>query len=584
MAQTSISNAFGCAAALAAACLLSPASAQGYLQVVNFRPADFPPPLSVPIFDQDGKTLLRGSTYSAQLYTGKAGTAEGELLPVGSPLPIVQEDGFLPFRLNAPTVVQIPGVSAGQKAQAQLRVWDNAGGTVSSWESATVRGASEPFQTRALVANGFDFPQMPGLDGMKSFQLLPARPVTGAADGAFTTAFSNSRYSSPFYRPSQADQPWLTGDGRHLLIKFFPGTESADSPSHQMYLRKRGASRLESPTILPVPLARDNTFTHVAGVSSDASVVAVNDMDETPEAYLLWQGNRVSLPFREVAALAGGGRRVFGLTAAGDLVRHDWRTGETIVLRAGAGSVPQLFRVSHDGAVALLGQSSSGGFSLWKEGQGLVTTGWPANFSAYGLSGDGLTLVGQGGKFPAAVSMRGESPSLKIMGEAQGAEGVLWAASFDGSVMCGSASTSRGRLVVFTSDGRGYGLNELLPQAGVSLSNYHASQISDDGRTIFGLAESQAGYGSDNGWIADLVFPGDSPAVVAERSADGRPQFRFPTRAGFRYQVQRSLGLGAGANWQPWGDARLGDGTDHVVDSNDSETGFYRIEAGAATP
>jgi hypothetical protein len=85
---------------------------------------------------------LDGPGYSVQLYAGLEGTAEANLAPVGP---------VLPFRtgvaagLWSPTSITLESVQPGAVARLQARAWDNDGGSISSWESALVRGASAPF-------------------------------------------------------------------------------------------------------------------------------------------------------------------------------------------------------------------------------------------------------------------------------------------------------------------------------------------------------------------------------------------------------------------------------------------------------
>ncbi len=552
-----------------------PLLAQGLISVSTMRPpglGGMDGPLTVPIRDRDGNTYLYGSDYSAQLYAGPAGTAVGNLRPVGTPLSFGNGDGFLSFGLNPPIVVSVPDVPSGKQAQVQLRIWDNAGGSVTNWESAQFRGTSASFLSNPLAKSSGPAFQIPSLDGIRSFQLEPSEQVTGALDGVFISAYYNWHYRSQFFTPSATLMPWLSGDGRHLLTKFYYDSGKADAPELVDSYRERRAPTWKAHVKLPVVLTHENHYRHVAGVSSDASVIAINDQDDTPEAFLLVNGSRIELGIRHVTALSRSGRRVFGLTPAGDLVRFDWNVGETVVLKAGFARIPGFMQVSHDGSTAVVDRA------VWRDDGGIVPVEVPASFTAAGLSGDGRTLVGSSQNRPASLSVHQLPFTLTLFGQSQGATGTLNAASFDGSVMCGSVTTPRGRWVVFTADGRGYKLNELLPGAGARLESYGATQISDDGRTIFGTNSSNIGDGSDGGWVADLVFPGDGPQLQTRWTPGGRPGVAFPTRVGYRYQLEHSMTFGPTESWSPHGPAIEGNGQELGAEfDNTGDTQFLRL-------
>ena len=112
--------------------------------------------------------LLAGSGYTAELWGGPLGSAEDSLTPLGTTT----------FR-TGPSAgyivpVQVPILSApvGERATFQVRVWDNLGGTVTSWDQAK-SGYFGPFGSSAL----FSPPEIIGanplnLVGLTSFNLV----------------------------------------------------------------------------------------------------------------------------------------------------------------------------------------------------------------------------------------------------------------------------------------------------------------------------------------------------------------------------------------------------------------------------
>jgi hypothetical protein len=102
-----------------------------------------------------GGALLTGSGYSAQLWAGVLGTAEGELAAVTGSLTSFRTGGFAGFWAPPTGAVAIPGVAEGGMATLQVRAWDNKGGTLTSWADAladqTVAvGSSALFTSPAL--------------------------------------------------------------------------------------------------------------------------------------------------------------------------------------------------------------------------------------------------------------------------------------------------------------------------------------------------------------------------------------------------------------------------------------------------
>jgi hypothetical protein len=117
-------------------------------------------------------TPLSGDGYSAQLYAGPLGSAESALQPV---FPVTTfHTGVGAGYPISPGVVIIPGVAGGAKATLQLRVWDNEGGKIQTWEEALMKGASKMFDSPALGDNSASPPTTPAnLVGLTSFGCVP---------------------------------------------------------------------------------------------------------------------------------------------------------------------------------------------------------------------------------------------------------------------------------------------------------------------------------------------------------------------------------------------------------------------------
>jgi hypothetical protein len=82
---------------------------------------------------------VEGAGYSAQLFAGPAGTAEGSLVAVAASLTSFRT-GAGAGAWTSVTDVAIPGVVAGAQAALQVRVWANNGGTVTTYAAAVAAG------------------------------------------------------------------------------------------------------------------------------------------------------------------------------------------------------------------------------------------------------------------------------------------------------------------------------------------------------------------------------------------------------------------------------------------------------------
>jgi hypothetical protein len=127
--------------------------------------------------------LLAGSGYSVALYAGPYGSSADSLHLAATSTFLSSTDGSLPAGLWLPSVVTIPGVLAGSSVTVDIRVWDNRGGTVTSWEAAlqdptVARGSSGAFSPLGLLGGSPQFPVNSPLFlmGLKSFNIAVQVP------------------------------------------------------------------------------------------------------------------------------------------------------------------------------------------------------------------------------------------------------------------------------------------------------------------------------------------------------------------------------------------------------------------------
>jgi hypothetical protein len=115
---------------------------------------------------------LTGTGYSAQLWAASGANATSGFAACTNGTSVVtlsfRTGTTAAGRVNGATSVGVPGVSQGGTATFQMRVWDNAAGTITSYDSALTKGASSYF----TVANlGGTTVTPPNLVGLTSFNL-----------------------------------------------------------------------------------------------------------------------------------------------------------------------------------------------------------------------------------------------------------------------------------------------------------------------------------------------------------------------------------------------------------------------------
>lgn len=163
-------------AALAVLAITS-ASAQGTL-TFNNRIVGI---VDAKIFNQDGVTGLSGTGFSVQLYVGAAGAAEGALTAVAGVVSDFRTGNAAGY-FNSLGDVAIPGFAGGQTVALQLRAWDNQGGTITSYEAASIRGVSNVFNTVDALGGAGNPPATAAtLQGLQSFSIVPEPSVIALA-------------------------------------------------------------------------------------------------------------------------------------------------------------------------------------------------------------------------------------------------------------------------------------------------------------------------------------------------------------------------------------------------------------------
>ena len=94
--------------------------------------------------------LLTGSGFSTQLFGGPLGSLENALVAIGSPTTF--RTGATLGGTPVPQMLVVPFIAPGGSGTFQVRAWDNAGGTWTSWDSANTinRGTSLLFTIEGL--------------------------------------------------------------------------------------------------------------------------------------------------------------------------------------------------------------------------------------------------------------------------------------------------------------------------------------------------------------------------------------------------------------------------------------------------
>jgi len=133
---------------------------------------------------------LTGSGFTASLWAREAGTQNPFVQAATTPFRVTTSTTLYGFWTIPGTAAVIPNVAAdpAKRADILIRVWDNKGGTITSWDqlydAATgapnlananvARGWADVFTTRDQLGGGTALP--PTLLGLQSFQLFYVVP------------------------------------------------------------------------------------------------------------------------------------------------------------------------------------------------------------------------------------------------------------------------------------------------------------------------------------------------------------------------------------------------------------------------
>lgn len=142
---------------------------QGTIDFKNLAPG-----LNAPVFLANGTTKApAGSAYTVELL---AGLTAGSLSPVATA-------SFAAPGIFLGGIKPLTGIAANQLPFFQVRAWDNASGTITSYANALNRGESAIWQLPASAPLGDPSASPPrpppGLQGMTSFSIVP-EPATFA--------------------------------------------------------------------------------------------------------------------------------------------------------------------------------------------------------------------------------------------------------------------------------------------------------------------------------------------------------------------------------------------------------------------
>lgn len=124
--------------------------------------------VEAPVFDLGCQTRLVGPEFRAQLYAGKAGATEDELVGVGFAAPFSQFPGYFSDGGRI-----IPFVAPGSVATLQVRAFEASAGSFEAARATGARYGQSPLfslQTGGRIG-GTDL--APDLVGLESFCLIP---------------------------------------------------------------------------------------------------------------------------------------------------------------------------------------------------------------------------------------------------------------------------------------------------------------------------------------------------------------------------------------------------------------------------
>jgi hypothetical protein len=191
---------------IAVAALTVSSFAQGTLNVGNFvnnvfNAPIYGPQLSDPTVPLTGNTAgglpvgtqvytgprLQGTGFTFAVYFGAASVVDPNALTLLTTATFrTSASGNAPAGLiTTQSGFAVPGIAAGSKAALQIRVWDNAGGTINNYNAAGTHGQTPIFLSADLGGTGPNGPVLtPDMTGWQSFNIyIVPEPATFALAG-----------------------------------------------------------------------------------------------------------------------------------------------------------------------------------------------------------------------------------------------------------------------------------------------------------------------------------------------------------------------------------------------------------------
>jgi len=89
-----------------------------------------------------GGPLLQGTGFTFDVWAGTTAQTEGSLVLIDETTFRTATANVLPAGLVNGGTTTVPGVTAGQTAHYEIRVWDNKGGTLTTWAAALLGGTA----------------------------------------------------------------------------------------------------------------------------------------------------------------------------------------------------------------------------------------------------------------------------------------------------------------------------------------------------------------------------------------------------------------------------------------------------------
>lgn len=160
--------------------------------------------VNAPIYNTNCAVKLEGTGFSSQLFAGPSGSSEASLAAVGA---------AVAFRTGAAagywfsTTRTIPGIAGGSPVVLQVRVWDNQGGTITTWNQAVASGATRGLSPLITVI-ATEGPMPPAdMVGLQSICLNPLQMANAFASRAQIVANSGTVACNTTNFNRQAGEP-----------------------------------------------------------------------------------------------------------------------------------------------------------------------------------------------------------------------------------------------------------------------------------------------------------------------------------------------------------------------------------------